>query len=921
MQKAFYLILFTFILQLTLQGQNNTISGYLKDQLNSLPVANASISIVRDRDSLLMGFSRTDYKGYYSISGVDTGKMNIFYSYPGFLINSDEITVAGKNSKIFRDTAILYKQDMLLNEVTIIDQSTIKIKGDTIEFKADSFKVSKNANAEDLLKKLPGIQVNSKGEIKAMGETVQKVYVDGDEFFGTDPTIATKNIQAKAVDKVQVFDQKSEQSQLTGLDDGQKMKVINLQLKENYKKGYFGKINATAGLKPFYYDESILAQYYKGNAKYALYGILSNTGSVNLSFRDSREYMGNNNNVSFADGMMMVTYNSSDDDLSWDGQYNGKGKPEAKALGGSYSNKFFKNKLKINLNYGYSDRSIDLTQHSYTQQFLPNSFLNNYDSLSQVKTNNKHSGQAKITYDIDSSTTLDYTFNYSLANMGGTSSYHQANENNENKLLSEVKRNNSLEGDETKWSNRLFIQKKYKKKDRSTSLNAYYARNESTDTSYLYSVNNFYAQNSYSIWKQLREDKLNTNTITASLYHTEPLNDKFKVTLSAVTSINDQATARSSYEFDYELKLYNQFVDSLSNNFTYHTIDNNATAAINYKNDKWNAGLGGEFHNIRYNLANILTNTTQKYHNNRWVPQVFASYNFTRSERMYINYRGTVTPPDITQIQPLQDNSNPLQVTVGNPDLKQKYNQNISLSYNKWEMLSGNSIWGNLSFSNTFNDIIPTSYIDISGRNTTTYINADGNYNAYMYTDFNFKLNKEIEYGIGINANYSNNVSYINNYKTIIKNSSLGPNVNFSWEREDKIEFEIRYSPDWNFTRGGIIQNKIQYYSHELSGNVKYFITKKLSINSDVNYIQQNPQNTYDKEFKQILWNASLSYNLLKNENLQLKLGVKDILNQNKGFNRYSGTQSISETTYNTIQRYSYLSVVYNFRNTIKNEN
>lgn len=920
MQKSFYLILFSLFLQFSLFSQNNTVTGYLVDHLNSLPVVNASISIVNAKDSLLQGFSRTDHNGFYSISGIDTGNMTIYYSYPGFLINSEDFSVTGKNAQLKRDTASLYKQDLLLNEVTIIDQSTIKIKGDTIEFKADSFAVSKNANAEDLLKKLPGVQVNSKGEITAMGERVQKVYVDGEEFFGEDPTIATKNIQAKAIDKVQVYDQKSEQATLTGLDDGQKMKVVNLKLKDDYKQGYFGKINATAGLKPLYYDESILAQYYKGNAKYALYGILSNTGSINLSFRDNREFMGNNDNIYFSGDGITITRSSGDDDLSWDGQYNGQGKPQAKALGGSYSNKFFNNKLKVNLNYGYSDRMIDLTRKTYTQQFIPNSFLNNYDSLDQIKSNKKHSGQAKVSYDIDSFTTIDYTLNLSMADKTGTSNYHQKNENNENKLLSEVNRNNTLDGDETKWSNRLFIQKKYKNKNRSTSLNAYYNVNQSTDSTLLYSQNNFYAQNSYSLWRQLREDKLNSKSLTASIYHTEPLNEQFKLNFSIGTSISDQSSSRGSYEYNDEQHLYNQFVDSLSNNFRYHTMDNNATAAINYEKDKWRIGLGGEFHNIKYNLNNIQLDTIRKYNNNRWVPQAYITYKFSRSQRIYINYRGNVTAPSIDQIQPLQDNSNPLYVVIGNPNLHQKYNQNISVSYNKWEMLSGNSIWSNFSFNNTFNDIIQTTSIDASGRNTVTYVNADGNYNASLYTNFNFKLNKNFDFGIGGNGNYSNNISYINNVKSTVKNTSIGPSVDLNWEIEDKIELEAGYNPNWNFTRGGIIQNNIHYYSHELTGSLKYFFTKKLSISTNFSYIQQNPQNKYDQEFKQMLWNANLSYTLLKNDNLQIKLGVNDILNQNRGFSRYAGSQSITENTYNTIQRYGLLSLVYNFRNTMKNE-
>ncbi len=179
----------------------------------------------------------------------------------------------------------------LLAEVIVKSGSPIRIKGDTTVYTADSFKVREGANVEELLRRLPGIQVDKDGKITAMGERVTKVLVDGEEFFGSDPGIATKNLRADIVKEVEVFDKKSDQAEFTGIDDGVKDKTINLKLKDDKKKGYFGKIEAGGGLKDKY-NNSIMLNAFKGKRKIAAYGIMSNTGKTNLDWEDANNYGG-----------------------------------------------------------------------------------------------------------------------------------------------------------------------------------------------------------------------------------------------------------------------------------------------------------------------------------------------------------------------------------------------------------------------------------------------------------------------------------------------------------------------------------------------------------------------------------------------------------------------------------------------------
>ena len=316
--------LFLFLLSIfsisAAYSQQNTLKGNITDTLNKQNLTNAVVSFLRAKDSVLVKFVRTDQKGHFEIKGLPTGKYVLLSSFPNYADYTDMITVSDTSQLDLGNIPMITKAHLL--EEVVVKQSigAIKLKGDTTEYRADSFHVQPNATVEELLKKLPGIQVDKNGQITAQGQKVQKVLVDGEEFFGDDPTLVTQNIRADMVDKVQVFDKKSDQATFTGIDDGEKTKTLNLKLKDDKKNGYFGKIDAGAGTNQFYNDQLMFNKFRK-KEKLSFYGIFSNTGKVGLNWQDQRSYGDNSTNIQFDDGGNgVISISSGDDGLeNWGG--------------------------------------------------------------------------------------------------------------------------------------------------------------------------------------------------------------------------------------------------------------------------------------------------------------------------------------------------------------------------------------------------------------------------------------------------------------------------------------------------------------------------------------------------------------------------------------------------------------------------
>src|SRR6187200_642871 len=330
-------------------SQSQTLKGTLKDTSENRSLANTVISVLTKKDSVLVKFTRADKDGNFQIQGLKEGNYILLVTHPYMGDYFDNIEVKA-NTPTDLGTVHLTPKSKLLAEVIVKSGSPIKIKGDTLVYTADSFKVRPGANVEELLRRLPGITVDKNGQITAMGERVTKVLVDGEEFFGTDPGIATKSLRADAVQEVQVFDKKSDQAAFTGIDDGVKDKTINLKMKK--MAGYFGKVELGGGL-PDQYDNSAMANFFKNKRKTAGYGIMSNTGQTNLDWEDAQNYGGASDNMMMMmDGGIYFSGGGGGGDDNYNGGRNGI--PQNWNAGFHYSDKFNNAKNSFNSGYKYS---------------------------------------------------------------------------------------------------------------------------------------------------------------------------------------------------------------------------------------------------------------------------------------------------------------------------------------------------------------------------------------------------------------------------------------------------------------------------------------------------------------------------------------------------------------------------------------
>ena len=351
-----------FLFSFSVFAQKANVSGVLTDGNEKTPVYNSVVALLTPKDSILYRFTRTDKKGNFDLKNVKAGNYIVMTSHRQYADYLDDITVSETTKNL--GTIDLVSKINALREV-IIKTGSIRIKGDTTSYRASDFVVSANANVEELLKKLPGIQVDKNGAIKAMGETVQKVLVDGEEFFGDDPGMAVKNLRADAVKEVQVFDKKSDQAEFTGIDDGETKKTINLKLKEDKKKGYFGKIDGAN--EPFTgsdsrYNTNLMFSSFKGKRKISAFLLNGNTGQDGLSWQDSDKFGGGNNNVSM----------SMDDDGNVDYEWTGGNNDEEPYV--DTQNGFIKN---TNAGLQYSNKWNDTQTLNLTPNYNNQIYTNN----------------------------------------------------------------------------------------------------------------------------------------------------------------------------------------------------------------------------------------------------------------------------------------------------------------------------------------------------------------------------------------------------------------------------------------------------------------------------------------------------------------------------------------------------------------
>ncbi len=909
------ILLFTIIfISTSLFSQTASVKGHISDTTSKENLSNTSVSFLRSKDSVLYKFTRTDQQGNFSFQNMNAGKYLIYLTYPGYADFMD--TVELENGKtIDLGSLALLTREHLLQEVIINQQGAIRIKGDTTEFKADSFKVREGANVEELLKKLPGIQVDKDGNITAMGETVKKVLVDGEEFFGNDPTVATQNIQADAIDKVQVFDKKSDQAVFTGIDDGDKTKTINLTLKEDKKNGYFGKLELGSGLDDKW-NNSAMFNNFKGKSKISFYGIMSSTGKTGLNWDERSQYGSSDGNSAMMGdfgGMMMF---SSGDDFSSPNFY-GQGLPKSWAGGINYSNKFDNSKQTLNGSYLYNKINTEGSGSTISQSLIPGNVFTTNEVGNNFTSKDRHSLNGNYEWQFDSLTSMKITANGTTGINSGSSVYNSTTINDAGILANTSQRNSSYTGNNNSINSTILLRKKFAKPGRTLSFNFDEQYSNNNTDGYLYSLIDSLTQSGgyqQGITDQKKINNARTSMLNGKLVYTTPISSTVFLSLNYALRKSISNSQKLSYDKDGAGK-YSELNDTFSNHYNFDVLTNTAGAGFNYNGKKITAFAGTDVARSNFVQTDEILHQVLKRDYTNFFPRANFNYKFNSSTRISINYSGSTTQPSIQQIQPIQDNTNPLNVTIGNPLLKQSFMHNIRLNVNSYKVFTQRGFYLFGVFSTTENAIVTSSVVDYSsGKTVSQYINSKGNYNYYSNFGYNMKLKKlDMNLSAGLNINGSNYNNFINNLKNTTTNNNYGINAQLYKEKEKKYNFSYRVNVNYTESNSSINSSvKTNYWTHDHNLGLNLTLPKRFEFNTDVDASFRQKTDLFTKNNNVIQWNAYIGKKIFKNDKGLIKFSAFDILDQNKGYDRYITSSVIQETNYQTINRYFLLSFVWN---------
>jgi hypothetical protein len=883
------------------------------DTSENKPLSNAVVNVIRPIDSVLVKFTRTKADGSFTINNLPRLKYQVLISYPRYADYVDFMRDT-TGSEVNIGNVFMTRKSQLLEAVIVKQKfAAVRMKGDTLAFMADSFAVEAGATVDKMLKKMPGIQVDRGGNITVQGQKVEKILVDGEEFFNEDPAVVIKNLQADAVKEVQVFDKKSDQAEFSGIDDGERSKTINLTLKDNKKKGYYAKadLNGGTGGK---FDNSIMANSFKGTRKVAAYGIMSNTGTTGLGWQDNEKFSGGNN-IDY-DQENGYIFSSTNDDEFQNQDYNIEGLPTSWTGGLHYSDKSTGDRQKLNANYRFLKTNTRAEGNTISQFILPDTqYFNNQTSKSF---NSKTGNQLKGIYDVK----FDTMSNMKITVLGNTLRTENASRLQSTSLNADsglVNNNERLVNSQSKkdlFSLNLLWRKKFKKTGRNFTLSMdQQSMQQNTDGNLVSGTN--YFNESGDIYQQENIDQRKDNTqnnlgLKANAVYTEPLSKS--IFLSVNYGYNFRRSQASRNSFNKDGAEYNKLDSLYSNDFRYRYNIHSTGADFKYNKKKFTMIVGSAVNFSGFEQTDQVKDSTRKYSFVNYYPKLSIRFAPSTQRSMTFRYNGNNNPPTLEQLQPLRENTNPLIIQLGNPGLRQEFVHTFNINIRDYKMLSERGFFID-NYTQIFQHAISNStVVDNGGKTTYQPINVEGNFMSRSYISYGLKTKL---FGMYLNIGADYTLSHVNNKVNSLDNTnnnqsySVGPW--FGKFNNDKYNFYLQARVQYTHSTSTIRPDVItKYFTNIISGNYWTKLPWKFEFETTIMANMRQKTDAFDRNRNSVKWDANINKNFLKNDKLQLSISVNDILDQNIGFSRIATSNIITENSYNTLRRFFMLGIQYN---------
>ena len=905
------------------------VNGEVRELATKKILKSAYVSLVSSEDSAKRKIFPTNNVGKFTFNKVMTGTYSLRVSFLGYQEYRQTIVIT--NDSTFQiPTIYLQESSKELNEVKVIGQVAATIqKVDTLQFNAKAYKVNPDANADELIEKLPGAVIDN-GKLQIQGDEVKQVMIDGKLFFGKDAMAALKNIPSEVIDKIQVFDQLSEQSQLTGLDDGNTNKTVNITTRPDMRNGIFGRNSAGFGTNNTYKVNASINRF-KGNSRFTALFQSNNINQQNFSSEDllgvasgsaqTRRGGGGNRGGGQQGG---GTDNSGNFLVNNQPGYN-----TTNALGLNYSNEWG-TKLKFQGSYFLNQANNSIVENTFQQYIQSSNTGQTYTENSNSSTKSlNHRAYFRLEYKIDDKNSLIMTPNISVQNTDLNSGYSGFTALKTQKL-NDVINNNSSNNYAVNFSNNVLFRHRFTKIGRSLTFNLTTNYSNREADRLLKSVNNFYGTNPSS--RILNQDAItNANGwgLNTSLYYSEPMGKRNSVFISSSFGYNENQSERYAYNFSDSEQIYNRLDTLLSNAFNsdYYnyrigtgfrrmTKDLQISAEVRYQNANL---INEQIFPIKYNLDRSFNNV---------LPSFSMRYNLDgKAKTLRFNYQTQTQQPSITQLQEVVNNNNPLRLSTGNASLSQEYQHQFSLRYtatnqtnfaNFVALMSGNIVKGNITNSNFIasrDTLIAQNILLRTGSQLSRPVNLDGQYSVRGFLSYGFPL-KVIK--SNINSNFTVNFTRTPGLNNTLLNYSDAQRYSFglvlSSNISQNVDFTISSNSNFNSVQNTLSSSlNNRYFNQNVKFRLNIIIGNGFVFNTDATYYSYSGlSSTFNQAYT--LWNMAIAKKIFKAQTGEIRLSVFDLLKQNTSIQRNITTNYIEDSQSNVLQQYFMLTFSYNLK-------
>ncbi len=905
--RALTLFAFMFVFAFA-KAQTFSVKGTLKDKTTQQPLEAATVFVETTKDTTLVTYTITNAKGIFELEGrTPLKKVALNISFVGYE-NYRKVLDLSQGSVNVGDILLDY-ETATLDEVVVKSRAPITVKKDTLEFNVKSFKTKKDANIEDLLKELPGVEVDEEGKIRVNGKEVNKILVNGKPFFGDDPTIATRNLTKEIVEKIQITDTKTDDEAFSGEEGDRENKTINLTIAEENNKGVFGRLNAGGGTDDRF-EYAGIVNLFNNDRRISVLAGGNNINSPGFSFGEIQKMFGNG-------GSMYVNSNGS---FGIGGRRfgGGNGIINSRNVGANYTDEISE-KVDVNADYFYSGANSTNDTRTERESILPDSrFFTNSNSRTRGNNDNQ---DVNLTVNIkpDSTLFINIRPSFSAARARNFNGNKEESFNEQGVLINNSSLASNRENIGRDFSNTISVTKRFGNRGAFLKLRVSNEVNRADSEEFLNSTTEVFGGDPVLIERnQFTDGETNLDGFNGDITYRIPVVAK-KLFIDAKFSYrNDQRDRRrSTFDFDETTQGFTMFNELLSTDFSARNIRTTPQLSMRWNTEKMNLSFGGGYVFRTLENEDVLRpelNISQNFE----AVELSSYFNYRFSPKMstYLGYNLTNTPPDVSQLNPFVDVSDPLNIIQGNPNLGPSNNHSLYAGFNNYDFQKGGSYYANLNGNITNDAVTSRTIVDENLVRNTTYVNVDGNYslNASTGYDKSVKLDslRTFKYGAGLYGNFNRNINFNNGVQYASKTSSLTPNASISFTWKDLFEIRPRYNISFSTTQFGIEAfDDQEFVNHNLRINTGFFAIKHVEWRNDMLY-NYNPNVAEGFQRSSWFWNTTVAYSFLK-DNATLTFKVYDVLNQNTNARRTANANFIQDVQSTVLQQYFMLSLSWKF--------